>query len=530
MLKRNKYFILLLLALAIGGIVLRTLLGYYEASEKKQYADRLNKVHSESVVRIEAGINVYSTVVSSIRAFIRNSEKFPTEAQLQHFLSDLVSEVNFKDSMVVSWVDTNHVFRYVVTPTQIDPHHLRGINVQELRPQFEIVKLENMMRQDSIMLFDPINLKEGWAAFPFNFSARDLKGKVHGYIAPVLNVKYLLDYTYKGGYDSLFVHSFTIHDTIDLTREAVYDGTHIYNNRSDREYYKNFELNKASFIYTDLRFYGLNLRVGSAYKHEPKMPYAIVIITYTWYGLICLFCIITLALYLKNSKLNLKLQSSYESIALKNQQLEGNLARIQVLIKEIHHRIKNNMQIISSLLNLQSSEQQDAKVSHALDESKRRIQSMALVHKKLYDTEDFSGIYVRGYIEELVDSVEHTLSGDAEVPERSIDIDPALYFNMDTMVPLGLILNELITNSYKYAFHQPSGNRLFISIAPAGSLQYELVYTDSGAGIKDGIDIKNSGTLGLELIHILSAQLEGSVSYSKEKGSTFSIRFKMVES
>lgn len=510
--------------------MLHTLLSYYEASEKKQYAARLNKVHSESVVRIEVGINVYSTVVSSIRAFIKNSEKFPTELQLQHFLSDLVSEVNFKDSMVVSWVDTSHVFRYVVTPSRIDPYHLKGINVQELRPQSEMIKLKKMMRRDSIMLFEPINLKEGWAAFPFNFSARDVNGTLQGYVAPVLNVKYLLDYTYRGGYDSLFVHSFTVNDTIDLTREAVYDGTRIYNNKRDGEYYKNFDLDKAGFIYTDLGFYGLKLRVGSAYKHAPKPPREIVLITYTWYGLICLFCMVTLALYLKNSRLNLQLQSSYKSIALKNQQLEGNLSRIQVLIKEIHHRIKNNMQIISSLLNLQSNEQQDSRVSHALDESRRRIQSMALVHKKLYDTEDFSGIYVREYIQELVDSVEHTFSGDTEAPERSINIDPALYFDMDTMVPLGLILNELITNSYKYAFHRPSGNRLYISIAPAGDQRFELVYSDSGPGIKDGIDIKNSGTLGLELIHILSSQLEGSVAYSKEKGSTFSIRFRMAAS
>lgn len=530
MLKRNKYFILLLIALAIGGIVLRTLLGYYEASERKQYADRLNKVHSESVVRIEAGINVYSTVVSSIRAFIKNSEKFPSELQLQHFLADLVSEVNFKDSIVVSWVDTNHVFRYVVTPGRIDPHYLKGLNVRELRPQSEMIKLKKMMRQDSIMLFDPINLKEGWAAFPFNFSARDINGTLHGYVAPVLNVKYLLDYTYRGGYDSLFVHSFTVNDTVDLSREAVYDGTRIYNGQRDDEYYKNFDLDKSGFIYTDLRFYGLKLRVGSAYKHDPHPPRAIVLITYTWYGLICLFCIITLVLYLKNSRLNIQLQSSYKSIALKNQQLEVNLSKIQVLIKEIHHRIKNNMQIISSLLNLQSNEQQDAKVSHALDESKRRIQSMALVHKKLYDTEDFSGIYVREYIEELVDSVEHTLSGDAEAPERIIDIDPALYFNMDTMVPLGLILNELITNSYKYAFLKPSGNKLYISISSASDQYYKLVYADNGPGIRDGINIQNSGTLGLELIHILSSQLEGSVAYNKEKGSTFSIRFRMAAS
>lgn len=528
MLGKFKYHILLFFGLLIGGLVLQSLLNSFYRSEEQQHLDRLNKAQSDAVLKVEAGINVYATVVSSIRAFIENSEEFPTEVQLQSFLNDLVKEVNFKDSIIVSWVDTNQIFRYVITPKQIDPHNLKGINVGKLRPDFEIRKLNALMHQDNISLFDPINLREGWAAFPFNFSARNKNGEILGYIAPVLNVKYLLDYPYRGGYDSLFVHRFAVGGKVNLTREAVYDGTTIYNKNNDDQYYKNFNISEEDFVYTDINFYGLNLKVGSAYKHSPHIVSNIAIITYLWFGLLCAFCILTLNQFRRNTRLNLQLKEVNKAIALKNQQMEGNLYKIQTLIKEIHHRVKNNMQIISSLLNLQSNEeQQDEKVIKALDKSKARIQSIALVHHKLYGAQDLVHINVLEYIEQLVDSVENTLNRAVIKPNKTISVPPDLFFNMDTMVPLGLVLNELVTNSYKYAFKETETNSIFITLTQMEN-DYLLTYADSGPGIPDHIDLRNSGTLGLELIHILTEQIGGKVEYEKANKSTFLIKFKTI--
>jgi two-component sensor histidine kinase len=221
------------------------------------------------------------------------------------------------------------------------------------------------------------------------------------------------------------------------------------------------------------------------------------------------------------------LQSANNDVAIKNQQLEANLLKIQILIKEIHHRVKNNMQIISSLLNMQRNDQKNDSAAEALDESKRRIQSMALVHQQLYETEDLSHIKVKQYIEQLVDSVESTLTQNTIAPIKNIEVPSDLVFNIDTMIPLGLILNELITNSYKYAFLKDKENIISVSVAQKESV-FQLIYSDNGSGIPDTIHFKNSGTLGLELVHILTEQLEGRIEYKKTELSSFIIEFKKV--
>lgn len=518
---------MLFIGLSIGAIVLQILLNSFYQSEHQQQKDRLIKTQSDAVLRIETGINVYSTVISSIRAHIENSREFPDEIQLQHFLHDLVRDINFKDSIVVSLLDTNHYFKYVITAHQIDPFHLKGINLASFRPANEIKKLQALMRHDTISLFAPINLREGWAGFPFNFSVRNDKGEILGYMAPVLNVKYLLDYTYKGGHDSLFVHRFSFGDNIEFDREEVYDGTQKYSKKIDPEYYKNFNVKESNYIYTDLNLYGLKLRIGSAYKHPIKSERYLAIFTYIWFSLVCAFSFLTLFQYHKNSQLNSLLESANKVVADKNLQLESNLSKIQILIKEIHHRVKNNMQIISSLLNMQRNDPKNEGLADAFDESKRRIQSMALVHQKLYETEDLSHIKAKEYIEQLVDSVENTLTEINMAHQKKIDVSSELIFNIDTMIPLGLILNELITNSYKYAFEKQKENLISISLTQNESV-YELIYSDNGKGIPDEIDFQNSGTLGLELIQILTGQLEGKIEYKKTELSSFIIQFKKV--
>ena len=139
--KKYKYQFLLLFGLLIGVVILQFVVSeHYQSEDKKRLAD-LKKRHEETIIKMEAGIEVYASVVSSIRAFIENSPEFPSEIRLQKFLYDLTRETNFKDSIIVSWVDTNQVFQYVTTPYEIDPGGLKGESVKRLRPEFEIQKL-----------------------------------------------------------------------------------------------------------------------------------------------------------------------------------------------------------------------------------------------------------------------------------------------------------------------------------------------------------------------------------------------------
>jgi len=519
-----KFHILLLFFLISGGFLIQNLLSSFYSSKQKEYDKELIKVQEETVLRIETGINVYSTVVSSLKSFVQNRDEFPNDIQMQGFLSELIENIDFKDSIAVSFIDTNQIFQYTVTPFQIDPFNLQGLDVSKLRPDAEVQKLNKLMYQDNISLFAPINLQEGWAAFPFNFSAKNSSGDVLGYIAPVLNVKYLLDYSYQNKNDTNFIHRFIIEDSFDLSREVVYDDTKIFNSKRDPEYYTNFSVPESEFIYSSIDFYGLKLKIGTAYKKVQKSNYSIVFFAFLWYGLICILSFITLNQLLKNKQLNKKMRAANIAIIYKNNKLSENFENIQTLLKEVHHRVKNNMQIISSLLNLQRNSIEDKAIIDAIDTSKSRIQSMALVHQKLYGSGSLASVNTLEYVKQLVENIENTIEGSDFKPLKTIEINKEITLNMDTILPLGLILNELITNSYKYAFKFNFNPKLTISILKTNQ-NYKLVYTDNGKGIPDNMDFENSGTLGLELIKILSDQLQGNVSYEKTDLSTFTINF-----
>ncbi|HIP32719.1 MAG TPA: hypothetical protein EYG86_08165 [Crocinitomicaceae bacterium] len=420
MFKKYKIQFFLLFFLLIGGVFIQILVTNQENAEKQRIQAELQKSHKEVVLRIETGINVYATVVSSIRSYIRNSESFPSGLQLQSYLKDLVAEIDFNDSIVLSFVDTSHVFQYVVTPYQIDPAGLVGKNVKDFRTKKEIAKLDELMKSEEILLYSPINLHEGWAAFPFDFAATDNNGIVHGYIAPVLSVKYLLSYSYKSNDDSLFVHQFSDENGVDFSREVVYDNTPIYNKRRDDQFYLNFNIDKSQFVYSDIDFYGLKLTIGTAYKTEFIPSNRLAWTTYFWYFLLCFFTLVFLFQYAKNNKLRLENKEALISIEEQNIELESNLENTQVLIKEVHHRVKNNMQIMTSLMNLQSNESNNEEVTEVLEVCKGRIQSMALVHEKLYSNKSLASIRVKDYVELLVGYIERAFDSENSNPEKRL--------------------------------------------------------------------------------------------------------------
>ncbi len=525
--KHFKYHIILIIALSIGAIVLQHLINSYSHTEKQKQTNLLNKVHFEGVSNAKAGIGNYATLVSSIRGYIKNSEEFPKEEQIQNYMDDLLRDLKFHDSLLINYVDEDHIIKYVVTPNQIDPSNLKGISAKEFRPEEEIEKLNDLMLQDSISLFAPINLKEGWVGFPFNFSAKNYENEIVGYISPILDAKYLLNAFYEKDREHQFVHKFTINDSIDLSREAVYDGTMIHNKRRDPEFYKNFDQTEKNYITSNINLYGLNLNITSAYKKMPTLDKAFINLSYLWYALLMLFSIILMFQLSKNKKLNSGLRLANEEIELKNKALEDSLSKKQTLIKEIHHRVKNNMQMISGLLELQEDEYQDKKVIRALEESRNRIQSMSLVHEKLYGSASLSDVKTKEYIVQLIAFVENTVGGNKIYVAKEIDVDNDLIFDADTTANLGLIINELVTNSFKYAFNEKDLNKITISIFKEGNI-YKLIYLDNGNGVRKDFDFESSNSLGMKLVYVLTEQLKGRIKYDNDK-DTFIIYFKSME-
>lgn len=205
-------------------------------------------------------------------------------------------------------------------------------------------------------------------------------------------------------------------------------------------------------------------------------------------------------------------------------QLKSSLKEKEILLKEIHHRVKNNMQIISSLLNLQAVQAKDPTLSGLLQESKNRVRSMALIHEKLYRSLDLAHIDFSEYIRTLTESLFKTFR--KKGVSYSVESKDA-YLDIDKAIPCGLILNELITNTLKHAFPDGRTGKVSISFSISDDRQAVLSVNDNGIGFPPGLDCRSTSTLGLQLVNDLTSQLGGSVVLSREKGAAFIITFQL---
>jgi len=193
------------------------------------------------------------------------------------------------------------------------------------------------------------------------------------------------------------------------------------------------------------------------------------------------------------------------------------------LLKEIHHRVKNNLQIVSSLLRLQSGNVVDKKYLELISVSQNRIASMALVHEMLYSSRDLGKIEMKAYIERLTHSIYQSFFRPGLSVNFEYDIDEQLFFDIDQLIPIGLILNEIISNSFKHAFHANKG-KISVSLHKSGE-SFILVIKDNGIGFAKDFSIQNNGHLGVQLVHMLTEQIGGKVEINTEQGISYQITF-----
>lgn len=217
-------------------------------------------------------------------------------------------------------------------------------------------------------------------------------------------------------------------------------------------------------------------------------------------------------------------QKDRQIIQEKNQQIKESLAEKEVLLREIHHRVKNNLQIISSLLDKQARKSTDDAVRKLVREGQERIQSMALIHQNLYESDQLSGIDIRTYLLELSANIQRSQAVDTREIQLELNVEEQK-LDIDTAIPVGLILNELITNCYKYAFvGRPRGK---ISVGFKKNEEgYALLVEDDGVGFSPMQDQAKTRSLGLNLVRGLVRQLEGRLEWLQvEQGTAVAIRF-----
>jgi two-component sensor histidine kinase len=209
------------------------------------------------------------------------------------------------------------------------------------------------------------------------------------------------------------------------------------------------------------------------------------------------------------------------------EQIKASLAEKEVMLKEIHHRVKNNLQVISSLLKLQTEHTRDAQVVESLKTSRDRIKSIALIHEKLYQSKDLARVDFAKYIKDLMYSLFRSYGVSSQDIKLRIDIGD-VYLDIEQAIPCALIINELVTNCLEHAFPNASKGEIhleFVSVPKGG---FRLMVSDNGIGLPEGFDPVTAETLGLELVETLVAQLKGKIEFNSRDGATFNITFPMV--
>ncbi|MDD2670680.1 MULTISPECIES: histidine kinase dimerization/phosphoacceptor domain -containing protein [Zoogloea] len=212
------------------------------------------------------------------------------------------------------------------------------------------------------------------------------------------------------------------------------------------------------------------------------------------------------------------------------QKLERALQEKTVLLNEVHHRVKNNLQVVSSLLNLQATHTSDTRLRAILAESQNRVRAMALTHQLLYERKDYSRIDLGEYLERLAQLLLSSYREDSThiSLRRALPAAP-LFLDLERAIPCGLVVTELVTNAFKHAF--PAGRKGEVRIElQALDDELELVVADNGAGLPDAFDLANVTSLGLQLVPLLADQLGGRFTVEGGPGARFSLRFPSVPS
>lgn len=203
-------------------------------------------------------------------------------------------------------------------------------------------------------------------------------------------------------------------------------------------------------------------------------------------------------------------------------ELKQALDEKELLIKEIHHRVKNNMAVISGLLELQGFKIKDAKAKAAIENSKQRIQTMSSIHEKLYQSKTLTDVDFKAFAEDLIHRISASMQGQDKDIKLHMDIRPG-ELNVNIAIPCGLILNELISNCYEHAFNKLKEGNIWVEFRPYVGNRYLLQVKDDGVGISEELIIKKRTSLGITLIHSLTSQIKGDIEIFNDEGTTFKI-------
>jgi len=219
-----------------------------------------------------------------------------------------------------------------------------------------------------------------------------------------------------------------------------------------------------------------------------------------------------------------ELSGRFDELRKTREEIKESLKEKEALLKEVHHRVKNNLQIISSLLSLQSGYIKDARALEVFRKSQDRLKLIALVHEKLYKSQDLTRIDFAEYVRNLLAQIFRSYGISPEIITPKLNIKN-VSLEMDTAVSCGLLINELISNSLKYAFPAGRKGEICIEFFLDSKNKYNLIVSDNGVGLPKDLDYRNTKTLGFQLVNTTARQLEGKIGLDRSQGTKFKITF-----
>ncbi|GER58889.1 hypothetical protein ULMA_09970 [Patiriisocius marinus] len=548
--KKNSHWLLLTIFLVIVGFFFFYLHSESKQNELEARLLKLENQHNRSIDKLTSSIDKFAGLVAGMRSYMNMSTELPSTENFQNFVKNQYSDLKLDDSIVVSYVNTSHVFMQSFTRNTIDPVNLVGQSVKDFRTKEKMKNLDELMTHDALSMFPPLNLLEGWVGLPMNFRVHR-KGVTVGYVAPIISFKAILDDIYKEDLDNEFVFRFITEEGFDFDREIAHNNTTVYTTKSDTEYYKNYDIDTSQFLYTTKNFYGFDLTIGTAYKFPLEENTAYSSLLFLWYFTISLLAIIITWQVNRFKKLNVMLYNNNmlllqnkEEISDKNNELQKLNITQTKFFSIIGHDIKQPLNGIEGLLSLLKYEKIDdpdlAEIIRSLEKSTNNTTNLLnnLLRWARSQTGDIQYVPTSLNLSVILEEVIETAHSQAKEKQITIIYEPQLelrYIGDRDM--LSTIFRNLISNAIKFT---NLGGTIEIETQKVGNT-IEITVNDSGIGMsaeevdslfKLDTQITTVGTsgetgtgLGLILCHMFVKNHDGHILVNSEPevGTQFTI-------
>ncbi len=542
----RRHLIMLLIVFLLGSVVVYIVADHIDRNEQNNRQAQLVSVNRRAAFEFSESLDRFVYLMSGVRSFVTHSKEFPSQEELREFVNKQLEDLGYRDSLIISYIDQDHIFRYSFTQRAINPAGLVGTSVRAIRSENAMKRLDEVMKDEEFHLFPVTNLFEGWVGIPLDFNVvRD--GKSIGYIAAIADFKSIIEPIYTVEPSDKFVFRFSVNGT-EFDRERAYDGTRVFHDREDPKYAGNYDIKEDNYLYSEVLRYGLIFKIGTAYINEYQKNETLRLLIYGWFMMLIGFVSYSLYRLSKFKKLNDSLTKSIDTIEFQKTKLDIQNSELNKLnatkdkfFSIIGHDLKGPLTSISSIVNLWNTKSLDESQT---DELMEKLGTATLGASKLLDNLLQWSLVNTGQINwdpedialaELVDEVFFQLGASASSKHINLvkDIEESVHLKGDRNM-LSTIIRNLVSNGIK--FSKANGNVSVKAEKADGSILFKV--TDHGEGLTEeervslfrlGEGVKSaSGTgLGLILVKEFVNRHKGTITVESEKskGTTFVIRF-----